>query len=67
MLKFTTSGGPAIDTTTLTFDIYKEAFLRWNIGRSSAYGVFAVILANIVTIVFLRVIRSGSQERKEAA
>jgi sorbitol/mannitol transport system permease protein len=63
----TTTGGPAIDTTTLTFDIYKEAFMRWNIGRSSAYGVFAVILANIVTIVFLRVIRSNTQQRKEAA
>ncbi len=63
----TTTGGPAIDTTTLTFDIYKEAFLRWNIGRSSAYGVFAVILANIVTIVFLRITRSGTQQNKEAA
>ena len=61
----TTTGGPAIDTTTLTFDIYKEAFLRWNVGRASAYGVFAVILANIVTIFFLRVIRAGN-ERKAA-
>ncbi len=57
----TTTGGPAIDTTTLTFDIYKEAFSRWNVGRASAYGVFAVILANIVTIFFLRVIRAGSK------
>lgn len=62
----TTSGGPAIDTTTLTFDIYKEAFLRWNVGRASAYGVFAVILANVVTIFFLRIIR-GSNQRKEMA
>lgn len=59
----TTTGGPAIDTTTLTFDIYKEAFLRWNVGRASAYGVFAVILANIVTLFFLRVIRAGSQRK----
>ncbi|MCC7209040.1 MAG: sugar ABC transporter permease [Anaerolineae bacterium] len=63
----TTTGGPAIDTTTLGFDIYKEAFLRWNIGRSSAYGVFAVILANIVTLIFLRVIRNGSQKSRGAA
>lgn len=61
----TTTGGPAIDTTTLTFDIYKEAFMRWNVGRASAYGVFAVILANVVTLLFLRVIRS-SDERKAA-
>lgn len=59
----TTTGGPGIDTTTLTFDIYKEAFLRWNIGRASAYGVFAVVLANVVTLVFLRVIRSSSQQK----
>lgn len=59
----TTTGGPAIDTTTLTFDIYKEAFLRWNVGRASAYGVFAVVLANIVTIFFLRVIRAGNQRK----
>jgi sorbitol/mannitol transport system permease protein len=57
----TTTGGPAIDTTTLTFDIYKEAFLRWNVGRASAYGVFAVILANIVTLVFLRIIRNNNR------
>ena len=57
----TTTGGPAIDTTTLTFDIYKEAFSRWNVGRASAYGIFAVILANIVTIFFVRVIRAGSK------
>ena len=61
----TTTGGPAIDTTTLTFDIYKEAFMRWNVGRASAYGVFAVILANVVTLLFLRVIRSND-ERKVA-
>ncbi len=58
----TTTGGPATDTTTLTFDIYLEAFKRWNIGRSSAYGVIAVILANILTLVFIRIIRGNAQE-----
>jgi len=62
----TTTGGPAIDTTTLSFNIYKEAFLRWNIGRASAYGVIAVVLANIVTIVFIRIIRGNKQQQKEA-
>lgn len=59
----TTTGGPAIETTTLTFEIYKEAFLRWNVGRASAYGVFAVILANIVTLFFLRITRGGNQQK----
>lgn len=60
----TTSGGPGIVTTNLPFQIYLEAFSRWNVGRASAYGVFAVILANILVILFLRVI--GSQSEQEA-
>src|SRR5204863_10034132 len=62
----TTTGGPATDTTTLTFNIYLEAFKRWNVGRASAYGVFAVIFANIVTVFFLRIIRGNQSPRKEA-
>jgi sorbitol/mannitol transport system permease protein len=62
----TTTGGPATDTTTLTFNIYLESFKRWNVGRASAYGVVAVIFANIVTFFFLRIIRSGS-DQKEAS
>jgi len=62
----TTTGGPANSTTTLTFNIYLEAFKRWNVGRASAYGIIAVILANVITFVFLRVIR-GNEQQKEAA
>jgi len=60
----TTSGGPGIVTTNLPFQIFLEAFSRWNVGRASAYGVFAVILANILVILFLRVI--GDQNEQEA-
>lgn len=62
----TTTGGPATDTTTLTFNIYLEAFKRWNVGRASAFGVYAVIFANIITFIFLRVIRGGDSQNKEA-
>jgi sorbitol/mannitol transport system permease protein len=58
----TTTGGPATDTTTLTFDIYLEGFKRWNVGRSSAYGIIAVIAANILTLFFIRIIRGKAQE-----
>lgn len=61
----TTTGGPGIETTTLTFNIFLEAFSRWNIGRASAYGVIAVILANIITLFFIRIIR-GSQDKAAA-
>jgi polyol transport system permease protein len=53
----TTTGGPANYTTTLTFNIYLEAFKRWNVGRASAYAVIAVIFANVITLLFLRILR----------
>ena len=31
-------------------------------GRASAYGIFAVILANIVIVLFLNVLRRNSEE-----
>jgi sorbitol/mannitol transport system permease protein len=58
----TTSGGPGIQTTNLSFGIYQEAFQRWNIGQASALGVYAIIFANIVMIFFVRVLRRGQRE-----
>lgn len=55
-----TTGGPGIATTNLPFEIYKEAFLRWNVSRAAAFGVLAVIMANIVVLLFLRVLRRQS-------
>lgn len=56
-----TTGGPGLATTNLPFEIYKEAFLRWNISKASALGVLAVILANVVTLLFVRIINSQEQ------
>lgn len=56
----TTSGGPGIQTTNLPYQIFLEAFSRQNVGRASAYGIFAVILANIVIALFLRVLRRNA-------
>lgn len=57
----TTSGGPGIQTTNLSFGIYQEAFQRWNIGSASAIGVYAIILANIILLLFVRVLRRGQK------
>lgn len=57
----TTAGGPGIQTTNLPYQIFLEAFSRQNVGRASAYGIFAVILANIVIVLFLRVLRRNSE------
>jgi len=58
----TTTGGPGIQTTNLSFGIYQEAFQRWNIGEASAMGIYAIILANIVVLLFVRVLRRGRHE-----
>lgn len=57
-----TSGGPGIQTTNLPYRIFLEAFSSFNIGRASAYGIFAIILANIAMIFFLQVVRRQRQE-----
>ncbi len=62
----TTTGGPANYTTTLTFNIYLEAFKRWNVGRASAFAVIAVIFANIITLLFIRIIRHDSRTGETA-
>jgi sorbitol/mannitol transport system permease protein len=58
----TTTGGPGIQTTNLPYQIFLEAFSRQNVGRASAYGIFAVILANIVIVLFLRVLRNSDEK-----
>ena len=52
----TTSGGPGSQSTNLTYLIYKEALLGFDVGRASAGGVIAIILANIVAIFLIRLI-----------
>jgi sorbitol/mannitol transport system permease protein len=60
----TTTGGPGIQTTNLSFGIYLEAFQRWNLGSASALGVYAIILANIILAVFIRVLRGNQRDEK---
>ncbi len=52
----TTSGGPGNASTNLTYLIYAQSLLQFDVGLGSAGGVFAIILANIVAIFLLRVI-----------
>jgi sorbitol/mannitol transport system permease protein len=52
----TTVGGPGLATTNLPFLIYSRALLAFDVGGASAAGVLAIVLANIVTILFVRTI-----------
>lgn len=52
----TTNGGPGIQSTNLTYLVYAQALLQFDVGGASAGGIIAVILANIVAIFLIRLI-----------
>jgi sorbitol/mannitol transport system permease protein len=52
----TTSGGPGYASTNITYLIYAQSLLQFDVGGGSAGGIIAVILANIVAIFLLRMI-----------
>jgi sorbitol/mannitol transport system permease protein len=52
----TTSGGPGLASTNLAFLIYRFALLEFDVGASSAGGVIAIVLANIVAIFLMRAV-----------
>ena len=52
----TTGGGPGTESTNLTFLIFSQALLQFDVGVASAGGVFAIILANIVAIFLIRMV-----------
>ncbi len=52
----TTNGGPGYQSTNLTYLVYSQALLQFDVGGASAGGIVAVILANIVAIFLMRMI-----------
>ncbi|MEX1662847.1 carbohydrate ABC transporter permease [uncultured Thioclava sp.] len=52
----TTNGGPGIASTTLTYLVYVQSLLQFDVGGGAAGGIVAVILANIVAIFLMRMI-----------
>ena len=52
----TTNGGPGNASTNLTFLVYAQSLLQFDVGLGSAGGIFAIILANIVAIFLMRMI-----------
>jgi multiple sugar transport system permease protein len=49
-----TSGGPGVSTETLSFHVYKVAFLGFNTGTASAYGILMVVIVVVLTQLYLR-------------
>jgi sorbitol/mannitol transport system permease protein len=52
----TTNGGPGTASTTLTYLVYVQALLNYDVGGGTAGGMIAVILANIVAFFAMRMI-----------
>ena len=52
----TTAGGPGTSSTTLTYLVAKQALASFDPGATSAGGIIAVILANIVAIFLIRIV-----------
>lgn len=52
----TTAGGPGMATTNLTFLVYSIGLQQFDIGIASAGGIFAVVLANVVSFFLVRML-----------
>lgn len=52
----TTNGGPGYQSTNITYLVYAQALLQFDIGGASAGGIVAVVLANIVAFFLIRLI-----------
>ncbi|MGC3987257.1 MAG: sugar ABC transporter permease [Pseudorhodoferax sp.] len=55
-IAITTSGGPGNASTNLTYMIFKQSLLNFDVGVASAGALFAVVLANIVAAFLIRII-----------
>jgi sorbitol/mannitol transport system permease protein len=60
----TTGGGPGLESTNLAYLIFRDALLGWDVGRASAGGVIAIVLANIVSLFLMRVVGRNLQESR---
>jgi multiple sugar transport system permease protein len=49
-----TNGGPGVSTETLSFHVYKTAFLGFDTGLASAYGILMVVVVIVLAQIYLR-------------
>ena len=55
-IAITTNGGPGNASTNLTYMIFKQSLMNFDVGVASAGALFAIVLANIVAIFLIRII-----------
>jgi len=61
----TTAGGPGTETTNLTYLVYSIGLQQFDIGIASAGGIFAVVLANIVSFFLVRMLAKNLKGANE--
>lgn len=54
-----TGGGPGNSTETLSFYIYREGFVYFNLGRASTASVYTLVIIALIAIVYIRQILKG--------
>ena len=55
-IAITTNGGPGNASTNLTYLIFKQSLMNFDVGVASAGALFAVVLANIAAVFLIRMI-----------
>ena len=60
----TTGGGPGLASTNLAYLIFRDALLGWDVGRASAGGVIAILLANVVALFLMRMVGCNLEESR---
>ncbi len=55
-IAITTGGGPGNASTNLTYLVYKQSLLNFDVGVASAGALFAIVFANIVAIFLIRIV-----------
>jgi sorbitol/mannitol transport system permease protein len=55
-IAITTAGGPGNESTNLTYLIFKQSLMNFDVGVASAGALLAVVLANIVAVFLIRII-----------
>jgi sorbitol/mannitol transport system permease protein len=55
-IAITTAGGPGNESTNITYMIFKQSLMNFDVGVASAGALFAVVLANIVAAFLIRII-----------
>jgi len=55
-ISITTGGGPGNASTNLTYLVYKQSLINFDVGAASAGALFAVIFANLISIFLVRIV-----------